>query len=264
MGKVGLAGAGFGAAKQIWDWAVWIVDAPGRVHQVGEWVKEMGPIRVHINELLNPTIFVVGIALLLLDSRRKSAKKQTLEPVEPLVVLDSIGAKFLRQHFVNRDAYDDLTRQACELMKIPWPETAHDLLCEIHLVNREQEPITIQRIEALAQIKGHSVAMTPADLDNYQLAFDKDEKLINSPIRTIFEQREDLPSLWEEIKGVELRRGIGYQGWVAFGLMAKEEDLTEKVIFEVTIVDSLEGEHPVLLTGPTDLRGRITHKVKKP
>jgi hypothetical protein len=176
---------------------------------------------------------------------------------------DTIGAKFMRQHFVNRNPYDELNQQALELMHLASLATAHDLLCEIHLVNRETESVTIQRIEAQADVNGHVLAMTPSDLDNYQLAFNEEEKFAHSPLKTLFQKREDLPNLWDKIRGTELKRGVGYQGWVSFGLMATPDELKEKVIFQVTLIDSLEGRHPVLLTEKIAQAGEVAHKIKK-
>lgn len=66
-----------------------------------------------------------------------------------------------------------------------------------------------------------------------------------------------------KIRGVELRRGIHFEGWLSFGLEAKPEQVTDKKInFRLTIVDALDGRHPVLDVGEIDTDTSITYSDK--
>jgi hypothetical protein len=66
-GKAGTVATAYGLFRGVWDAFLWIVDAPGRWHQVGDWIKKMPSLPLHLPSWLTPAVFVTGIVLLLWD-----------------------------------------------------------------------------------------------------------------------------------------------------------------------------------------------------
>ncbi len=135
------------------------------------------------------------------------------------------------------------------------------LSLEINLVNITENSTTIDRISAEAEIDGKWIALKfVSDLSNYEIAFD-DEQLPKGPFSDAYARIEKLTSLWDKLKGVELKRGVSVSGWVDFEVDIPEAQLDKPVQHKIRLVDALGGTHPVIVlaSNPPDKSGRIKH-----
>jgi hypothetical protein len=175
----------------------------------------------------------------------------------------NIYAKILCGAFIARNPYDELTRSAYQLMKMPLGPSEHDFVMKIFLVNRSIWPTTIQRIEAEAEIDGQWIKLKPCDLDHYADERITDQKLVNSPLRNIFTKKLPLVDLQTKLRDETLSRGVHRDGWVAYGLQIEPDKVEkQKVNLRMTIIDALDGRHPVLDVGEIDHDARITYSDK--
>jgi hypothetical protein len=80
--KVRTGKAGFGATLLsivIWAWDrfLWLVDAPGRWHQIGEWAQRVPTIHFQFYPWVTPVVFATGILLLLIDGVNKHRNSES-------------------------------------------------------------------------------------------------------------------------------------------------------------------------------------------
>jgi hypothetical protein len=142
-------------------------------------------------------------------------------------------------------------------MKLELAPSTFDWLVQLHVVNQTNNETTIQQIEAEVEIEGKTVKLKPSRLENYEMMVDDSGKSTTAFSRHIFSRREPLASLWASIKGVPLRRGVGYDGWVAFEMVVDPH--TKHFPMQVYLVDALEGRHFVQDDPRSDDREVIVH-----
>ncbi|MDE3161978.1 MAG: hypothetical protein KGL64_01860 [Acidobacteriota bacterium] len=175
----------------------------------------------------------------------------------------NIYAKIVRATFVARHPFDELTRSTMQVLHLPFGVTEHDLLMRVFVVNKSTSPITIQRIEAEAELDGVWVKLRPSDLSHYADKKVEDRKLANTGLRNLAIKKMPLDDLWNKLKEQPLSRGVHKEGWLAFELQVDPEHIEKnKVNFRLTIIDSLDGRHPILDVGEIDRDRQITYSAE--
>jgi len=177
-----------------------------------------------------------------------------------------IAARFTRSRLIPRHPYAEITKDLMKALNKPFTATS-DFLFEIHLVNTSDNPTTVQKITAEAEINGNWVVLPEFhDLGHYEIVFDDDGE--GQPKRRLSKPDEadvkQLSSIWLELRGKELRRGVGVQGWIAFEISADSNVFDKPVMNRVRLVDALGGLHPVITSSadPPDKRGRLRYSPK--
>ncbi|HET9099468.1 MAG TPA: hypothetical protein VFN62_03680 [Acidobacteriaceae bacterium] len=189
----------------------------------------------------------------LFDKRRNSILN---EPI--------IAAHFRRMRLVPRYPFSNEVKQVYDLMHTKFSATA-DFLFEIFLTNVSVHPTTLQRITAEAEVEGKWVSLPLVNqFENYELTFDSDARFAGTAFTHMYAKAEPLKSIWDEVKGVVLERGVGYQGWVGFELVASSDAIDKPIPSRVRLIDALGGIHPVvtLAKDPPYETGRIRHSRK--
>jgi|SRR5271156_4089381 len=126
---------------------------------------------------------------------------------------------------------------------------------------------TLQGIEAEAEVDGKWISLRREDdnLSFYELAFDQETKFANTGLRNIFAKKKPLNSLMSDTSRTELRRGVGYQGWTSFELVIETDKLFSddlkliEIPMRVSLVDAMEGRHPVSIITPLEETGRVAY-----
>jgi hypothetical protein len=171
-----------------------------------------------------------------------------------------ISTKCLRRNLLPQEPFDAITLGFYQATGMVVPPTAHDWLVKLHIVNSSNNPTTIQRIEASAEIGGKWVPLKASNLERYRLSITDEKKYKNTNFRNVFSTKETLPDLWSEIKGVQLNRGIGYEGWLAFELVIESGKLRQDPLpMKIWVVDALDGKHPVVEAEVMENEGDIVH-----
>jgi hypothetical protein len=57
---------------------------------------------------------------------------------------------------------------------------------------------------------------------------------------------EVLSGLFQNIKGVPLKKGIGHRGWICFSLTVTQRELADHPLIDVWLIDALYGEHRLI------------------
>ena len=193
-----------------------------------------------------------------------AAVSQSTEPVGSLLAKadTDIAAKFVRAYLVNRHPFasfiGDVYRAANREYLVE-----SDFLFEVHLVNKADVSTTIQKMTCEAEINGAWVSLLQLDsLSDYQLEFK--DRVEDSPswIGGQHKKVEDLlPDLAERLKGTILAKGVGYQGWLRFGLNLGPNE-PSPVTHRLSFTDALDVSHPVRIVDPLLTDGNIIHNPK--
>jgi hypothetical protein len=211
-----------------------------------EKVMEFKPIILWVADHLwiLPVLTVCGILLHAYRSRTESA----------------IFAKYVRKTLIPRNPFEGMAAKINRDMGGRSPAAPFDLLLEIHVVNVTKRVRTIQRIEAEAEIEKKWMPLREATLSLYEIAFDQDKRFAAGGLRDVMARKEPLASLKQKLHEVPLHQGIGIQGWIAFEMVAENDQLEgKKTNFRVILVDSMEGRHLVRTIDSFDLEGRIVY-----
>lgn len=160
-----------------------------------------------------------------------------------------IVAKRVRGDLISRNVFLDLTAQVYSLSNLEMPATEFDLLVDLHIVNLDPVPTTIQRFVAEVDIDGQWVALEEGDLARYLLVKEKDQKYLNTGFRNVTQQNEPLISIWDEVGGKPLNQNIGYRGWVAF-VVKLQSQKTNAISVRMSVVDAIDRSYPVLGKNP--------------
>ena len=174
-----------------------------------------------------------------------------------------IYAKFLRLNVIARHPFEELTVSVMKVLKLPLGSTTHDVLVKMFLVNHGFQATTVQRIEAEMELDGTWRKMNPSQFDNYVELTGESTKLRNTNLSNITAKKVPLESLLLKLKHSVLRRGIHYEGWVAFEIEAEPEKLEDKKLnLRMFVVDAFEKRHPVFDIGEADTTLVITYRKK--
>lgn len=255
VGKAGLTATILGALKGFYDLCVWVIDLPGRWHQLSEWLMLIPHFKLEWPPYLTPVIFFAGVCLLFWDARRRplGSTEASANSNDP-----QINARYVRTHLLGRSPWLGLASQLFQNANQAVPPAEHELLFEVHLVNVGECSTTLRRFEAEAELDGAWRPLQVSSLDHYRIVFDEGEI---SPRTGLCRRKqwEGLPDLWARVKDVELRKGIGYQGWIAFELVIESAKLQEKPMnFRAYVVDALDNRHPIAKDNSQPEVGRIT------
>ena len=220
--ETGKGKAGYGAslfAFLAWtrDIFYWIVDAPGRWHQMSEWANALPLARIHLFPWISPAVFVAGVTLLILDGKRKSPASSQQYPTTPAT---SLPMPDIRSRIIR--AFHDEERY----------------YLEIALVNHTEIPCTVPHYilnvsggdAILGETKLRGTMKKYAEIGRYQIS---NPPFIVHPLNL----DADHP----------LRRGIEQVGWVEFYVYSEDRPCPQGETLEenltLTIVDSLGNKH---------------------
>ena len=201
-------------------------------------------------------VFVFVVSGILIHAYRQSLKERSKEEKQT-----DIAAKYVRKAFLSRNPFEGLAAKINRQAGGRSPASHFDLLLEIHVVNRTNRTRTIQRIEAEAEISQKWVPLRESSLDLYEIAFDDNKGFASGGLRDVMARKEFLSSLKEKLHEVPLHQGIGVQGWLAFEVIAENDDLEGKPMpLKVTLVDLMEGRHPVRTIEALNSEGRVVYR----
>jgi hypothetical protein len=218
--------------------------APTKASTTSQW-----PIMQH-SGIISLVLFAVAIAWLTVVALIPDIKPR-------------IYAKFLRLNLVARHPAEEFTVSAMKALRLPLGPTAQDAVVRIFLVNHAFQATTVQRIEAEMELDGVWRKMAPCDLDHYVELTEESAKFRNTNLRNVMAKKVPLDGLLAKLRGSVLRRGIHYEGWVAFGVEEEPEKMEgKKVNLRMFVVDAFEKRHPVLDIGEADTTLVITYSDK--
>ena len=182
-----------------------------------------------------------------------------VEAFEPKAATD-ISIKFIRAFLVNTNPFSaflgDIYRAANRAEAYT---VESDFLFEVHLVNRSDVSTTTQRIVCEANINGIWIPLAQrGSLNDYQLEFE-DEVDNPSWLGGKRKRVEDLvPDLAEELRGKVLSKGVGYRGWLRFGIDLDPKE-TSPIQHRIYFIDALDVSHSVNVVDPLLTDGKIIH-----
>jgi hypothetical protein len=175
-----------------------------------------------------------------------------------------ISAKFLSCCWRPHNPFTAYADQGLRMMKQPLGPTAHDFLYEIYIVNLNDNTTTIQRIEAEIEIDGKRIPLKDSSLEPYELSLIGQKEYQAMPIKAVIAKKAPLESLWSKIDHMELKKGIGYRGWLAFQAMVPFDKLDGKPFpSKLSLIDAMDGRHPVRLVEPLSEDSTVTYVPKQ-
>jgi hypothetical protein len=158
-----------------------------------------------------------------------------------------IAARFMRGHLMPWSPFSGMVKDLFKSMGKPDYETRADFLFQIHLVNITRNTTTLQQITAEAEIDGKWIKLPRLeDLSNYELLTFQHKEDADGPLARDKGKVEELPSLWDMVKGRKLEYGIGLEGWVGFEVTAMSTEFDKPINHRVRLVDAMGGIHPVV------------------
>jgi hypothetical protein len=190
------------------------------------------------------------------------ATAETVSVAGKSVISDiQISAKLLHGHLIQWHPLAGITDDFFRSAGREFHDTKCDFLLEVFLVNRSQTSISIQKIVGEMQIEEKWIPLKlVTDLNDYQFEFN--DETVDNPSwiggRTA-KVLDLVPNLADDLKTSVLSYGIHHQGWLRFGAEINTKYLITPIPYRVTLVDALDGEHPVLTTEPLLTDGHIIH-----
>jgi hypothetical protein len=190
------------------------------------------------------------------------AKAMPVEPKEERFLVENVWPKndgkkavlvasFVRSYLMPRSPFQSIVDEVFKMAGNGDYRVTCDFVCEVHVVNETDNAVTIRAYDCMAILETTCVGgELIEDLSTYQLRFGEGP---NAP-------RRDLEGLAVMLRGVPLTRGVGYQGWLRFGITLDHKTIEKKVPTQLAIIDAFGNRHEVLLRLPLQPEdGELVH-----